>query len=82
MLNYTIGAVRKKKSTAKSKGLPNVTPTCRKAGSSTKAGKSKKARSTGAGILAMCKAVAEGKNLSARAKKKYSVTKVNLKKRK
>lgn len=84
MLNYTIGAVRKtKKSTAKKrKGLPNVTPTCRAAGSNARAGRSARARSTGAAILAMCKAVGEGKKLSAKATKKYKVTKANLRKRK
>jgi hypothetical protein len=40
------------------------------------------AYSRGGAILAMCKAVSEGKNLSAKAIKKYKVTKADLRKRK
>ena len=79
MLNYTIGAVRK---TAKRKGRKGVTPTCRAAGSKRKTGRTEKVRSTASAILAMCKAVAEGKKLSPAATKRYKVTRAALRKRK
>lgn len=79
MLNYTIGAVR---STAKRKGRKGVTPTCRAAGSKRRTGKTERIRSNASAILAMCKAVGEGKKLSAKATKKYKVTRAALRKRK
>lgn len=79
MLNYTIGAVRRtKKSTTKRKSTPKVKPACSAAGSLWK----RKGSSRGAAVLAMCKAVGEGKKLSAKAMKKYKVTKTDLRKRK
>lgn len=82
MLNYTIGAVRKtKKTTAKKKATParkKSSANCSAAGFSLKVRRTKRAGA----ILAMCKAVAEGKKLSPAAIKKYKVTKADLRKRK
>jgi hypothetical protein len=85
MLNYTIGAVRKKKTTAKKKATtrkPKVSLNCSTAGYNLKVVPRSRAGSRGGAILAMCKAVSEGKNLSAKAIKKYKVTKADLRKRK
>lgn len=82
MLNYTIGAVRKtKKSTAKTKATPakkKSASNCSNAGYSLKVRRNSRAGA----ILAMCKAVSEGKKLSPAAMKKYKVTKADLRRRK
>lgn len=83
MLNYTIGAVRKKKSTAKKKTTTRKsTSSCSTAGYNLKVSKSKKAKSTAGGVLALCKASSSGFKVSPIALKKYGVRKSSLSKRK
>lgn len=97
MLNYTIGAVKKKKSTAKkskatktklASGKPRiksastpskfksykVTSTCSTAGSDLKTKKS----SSAGGVLALCRASVKKLNVTAKALKKFGVTRGRL----
>lgn len=80
MLNYTIGAVRKKKSTASRK--PKGSPTCTTAASTLKKKKSGvKAKSKSGTILALCKASRSGYKTSSSLLSKYGIKRTQLSKK-
>jgi len=81
MLKYTIGAVRKKKSTASRK--PKGSPTCTTAASTLKKKKSGvKAKAKSASILALCKASRNGFKTSPTLLSKYGIKRTQLSRKK